>query len=229
MASDAPDRPGDSTSSHGVPDAVPGDLARAVAALFSPLAHDVRAGLNGISVWTHLLQRDGDEVAARAVEGIRRAVSQQSALAQELSQIGAALVALRGQPMEPVDLRALSTQVVDEISAQDEGALLRIEGEHVLSVRSHADVLRRVVRLIVLDVLAAVPGAPVTLVLRQSGCHVVLEVSAAAGRDAEGASAPRRTLRQSLAALAACMVEARLQIDMQPPAVRCVLTLASTA
>jgi light-regulated signal transduction histidine kinase (bacteriophytochrome) len=227
MVSDAPDLPGDSSSSHGAPDPLPGDLARAVAAMFSPLAHDLRAGLNGISVWTHLLQRDGDEVAVRAVEGIRRAVAQQSALAQELSQIGAALVALRGPPTEPIDLRALSTQVVDEIRMQDEGAHLRIEGEHVLSVRSHADVLRRIVRLIVLDVLATVPGAPVTLALRQTGRDVVLEVSAAAGRGTDGASAPRRTLRQSLAALAACMVEARLQIDMQPPAVRCVLTLPS--
>jgi hypothetical protein len=229
MASDAFDLPGDSTSSHGVPGPVPGDLARVVAALFSPLAHDLRAGLNGISVWTHLLQRDGDVVADRAVEGIRRAVSQQSALAQELSQIGAALGALRGQPLEPVDLQVLSTQVIDEIRAQGEGVQLRIEGGHVPAVRSHADVLRRAVRMIVLDVLAAVPDTPVTLALREAGREVVLEVSAAAGRDADGASAPRRTLRQSLAALAACMVEARLEIDMRPPAARCVLTLPSAA
>ena len=44
--------------------AASGDLAALVAGLFSPLAHDLRAGLNGISVWTHLLSRDADEVVS---------------------------------------------------------------------------------------------------------------------------------------------------------------------
>ncbi len=203
------------------------DFAALIAGLFSPLAHDLRAGLNGISVWTHLLSRDGDEVSVRALEGIRRAVTHQSALAQDLSQFGAVLGAKGGEPSEHVDLRALCTQVIEEAGEAAVAQFLHMGEGEPLFVLAHPALLRQAVRMLLLDALAAVPdGTPVEVGLRGEGDEGVLEVGAASGT---GGGLRRATLRQALCALAAGMLGGRLLILPGEPAPRCILHLPAAA
>jgi signal transduction histidine kinase len=189
-----------------------GDLAALVAGLFSPLAHDLRAGLNGISVWTHLLSRDADEVGMRALEGIRRAVSHQSTLAQELSQFGVALNAQRSQEPAAVDLVKLCEDVAAEVQSANPGRGVSVDAGAVGQVVTHAPLLRGVVRLLLLDAVAAAPEeTAAVLSLREAQGTVALEVHASPRSDATGT--PRRpTLRQALAALASCMLRGHLEV-----------------
>jgi signal transduction histidine kinase len=205
------------------------DLGALVAGLFSPLAHDLRAGLNGISVWTHLLGRNADEVSARALEGIRRAVGQQSTLAQDLSQFGAALNAQRGQAAAPVDVAALCEAAAAEARTAHPGHDVSVQVEAVPEIESHAALLQMVVRLLLLDILAAVPeGTMTSLSLRETEAALAVEIWAAP-RDS-ATSAPRRaTLRQALAALATCMLGGHLDVQAVDGSQRAHLQLSRPA
>lgn len=86
-----------------------------VAALLSALAHDMRATVNGINVWTHILERVSDPTAARAVDGIRRSIVQQTHLAQELSDFGRDGFAVPGEA--PAELGQVLCAVRDELRA----------------------------------------------------------------------------------------------------------------
>jgi signal transduction histidine kinase len=206
------------------------DLAVLVTALFSPLAHDLRAGLNGISVWTHLLARDGDEVGTRALEGIRRAVTQQSTLAQELSQFGAALVAQRAAEAQVVDLDGLCRQAVDDLSAAIPGCKIALHVDASPAIVTHAQVLQQAVRLLLLDAVAAWPeDAGIELRVHAHAAGAVIEVEGVYPAQATGAHPRRRSLRQSLAALAAALLGGRLDILPGEPGDRCVLHLPLAA
>ena len=203
------------------------DLAALIAGLFSPLAHALRAGLNGISVWTHLLSRDGDDVSARALEGIRRAVTHQSALAQDLSQFGAVLGAQGAEPTARVDLRAVCTQVIEEAGEAAVAQCLHLREGEPLAVLAHPALLKQAVRMLLLDALAAVPdGTPVDVRLRSEDGEGVLEIGAASRT---GGSPRRATLRQALCALAAGILGGRLLIVPGEPAPRCILHLPAAA
>jgi len=225
MAPEAPDR-GAMHSDSAVPtSSAQSELAGLAAGLFSPLAHDLRAGLNGISVWTHLLARDGDEVSQRALEGIRRAVADQSAMAQQLSQFGAALTAQHVRPPEPVDVNALCIGLAGELReiSPDRAVMVRAPDRPV--VVTQADVLRQIVRLLLLDAVSSTPDdVAVEIALHETAGHLVLEVgphTAEAGAD----TPRRRNLRQALAALAACMLGGYLEILPADPVSRCLLHL----
>jgi signal transduction histidine kinase len=225
MAPEAPD-PGAMHSDSAVPtSSALSELAGLAAGLFSPLAHDLRAGLNGISVWTHLLARDGDDVSQRAVEGIRRAVADQSALAQQLSQFGAVLTAQHVRPAEPVDLNALCTELAGELREISPDRAVTVHAPDQPVVVTHAAVLRQIVRLLLLDAISSTPDdVAVKIALHETAGHLVLEVgphTAEAGAD----TPRRRNLRQAMAALAACMLGGYLEILPADPVSCCLLHL----
>jgi signal transduction histidine kinase len=201
------------------------ELAALVAALFSPLAHDLRASLNGISVWTHLLARDGDEITVRAVDGIRHAVTHQSALAHELSQLGAALAAQQATPEARSDLAAVCRSVIGELHGAHPERDIALAAPASLEVAAHHDVLHQLVRLLLADLIAATPaGGPLRIDLLGSAGHAVLQ-AASLPDEAGSAGARRRTLRQALAALAAGMLHGQLQVELADGASRCALRL----
>jgi signal transduction histidine kinase len=226
MASESPDS--GSTQSEPAISTTSGEteLAALAAGLFSPLAHDLRAGLNGISVWTHLLRRDGDDVGQRALEGIRRAVAHQSTLAQELSQFGAVLTAQRSRPAEAVPLEPLCMELKDEVRASCPDRRIVIHVPAAPEVWTHPDVLRQVVRLLLLDALAATSDdAELEIGVSETAGHLVLEVGSARSSEAGAGSPRRRSLRQAMAALAACMLGGYLEILPAEPSPRCRLHL----
>lgn len=124
-------------------DGAVGDLV----GLFSALSHDLRAALNGISVWTHILERSADETTLRAVEGIRRAVTQQSMLAAELSEVSRALAAVDWPEHLPL------TQVLEEAVAAARG--VRPDAGMEIELQAPSDLPR-----------AAVPAAHVRLTIQ---------------------------------------------------------------
>ncbi|MCC7548870.1 MAG: hypothetical protein IT532_13975 [Burkholderiales bacterium] len=75
----------------------------------------MRATINGINVWTHILERVADPTAARAVEGIRRSISQQTELAQEISDFGRDVFAAPGA--QPADIGTILLGLREELRA----------------------------------------------------------------------------------------------------------------
>jgi signal transduction histidine kinase len=209
------------------PAAAAEELAALVAALFSPLAHDLRASLNGISVWTHLLGKDADEVTVRALEGIRRSVAHQSTLAQELSQLGAALAAQRAAPDSQGDLAAACRRVVDELRAAHPDREITVDAAASVQVAAHPDLLLQLVRMLLADLVTATTAAePLHVTAASAGGDAVLEAGARSGEPSSGAR--RRTLRQALGALAAGMARGRLDVDPVGGVPHCVLRLPTT-
>jgi signal transduction histidine kinase len=196
------------------------DAARGlVATMFSPLAHDIRAGLNGVTLWTHVLERGGPEAMDRGVEGIRRAVAQQSELAQQLSDLGRALSLHPGEPIRPVDVLALLREaaVAVEADAVERGVTLRVEcGAQSVRLSGHDRPVRQLLQLLILDALAVAPrGGSVHATLAQRDDAVTLELAVVQPDGAlleEHDAAPRRTLRRALAALTAYLLHGELAV-----------------
>lgn len=69
----------------------------------SALAHDLRASLNGIKTWAHVLEEclrePRDPVVARALQGIRTGIEQQVHLIENLLEAGGVEASLRGTSM----------------------------------------------------------------------------------------------------------------------------------
>jgi signal transduction histidine kinase len=203
------------------------ELVALLAALFSPLAHDLRAGLNGISVWTHLLASDGSEVSTRALEGIRRAVAQQSALAQELSQFGAALNAHATQTRTPVDLVEMCRSVAAEVQHAHPNSEIASREAALPAFSAYADLLHQLLHLLLTDlVLNAPQGSRIELTLRADGNEVSIELESGTAQQ-PAQDRRRRTLRQSLAALAAHRLGGHLDIAPAEPVSRFLLRLPS--
>ncbi len=200
----------------------PDPSLRLLAALFSPLAHDLRAGLNGISVWTHIVERNADEASSRAVQGIRRALAQQSDLAQDLSDFGRALGAVadgNGGPSQ--DLGQVVRDACKALAALAEQRRITVdlEGAGALSVAvSQAALVKEALVLVLRDALLAVP---------ESGR---VNIAGAAASDAPSlavtlstpenpaellawSGATRRSVRQAIAALGAAVAGGRLDIS----------------
>jgi signal transduction histidine kinase len=219
MASEPSDR-GAAQDQPAASGAAPGsEIAALAVELFAPLAHDLRAGLNGISLWTHLLSPDGGEVSERALEGIRRAVAHHSILAQELSQFGEALAAQRSGSPEPVNLLALCEQVVGELRASSPEHRIGVRALDTPAVTTHVDALRQVVRLLLLDAVAATPaGTVMELALGDDAGQRVLEIRIVQLPEALPDTPRRPSLRLALAALAAGILGGQLEMNSDEPA-----------
>jgi len=193
-----------------MPSVTPEPIEALLASLLSALSHDSRASINGISVWTHILERVSDPTAVRAVDGIRRSVAHQTELAQEVSDIGRDAFALPGE--HPAELHDLLHSLAQEIDA------LRIRlrvPEAPLHVAMGGNALRALLRLVLCDAVA---------VLTDRG-HVDVSVGEAGGRALridvairEQEFAPvevhvRRPLRQTLALLVARVHDVELDIS----------------
>ncbi|HEU5283616.1 MAG TPA: hypothetical protein VFU53_07375 [Burkholderiales bacterium] len=185
------------------------DAARElVAAVFSSLAHDIRAGLNGITLWTHVLERGGPEAAERGLEGIRRAVAQQSELAQQFSDVGRALSPNPDEPVRPFDVLGLLREAAGalESTAAEHGVTLRLACDaQSVELSGHDRPLRQLLHLLLADAVAAAPqGGSVHATLAQRADDVTLELAVlqpdGSPIDEDGARS-RRTLRRALAAL----------------------------
>ena len=196
------------------------DAARMLAAaVFSPLAHDIRAGLNGITLWTHVLERGGPEAMDRGLEGIRRAVAQQSELAQQLSDLGRALTTQPEEPIRPIDVLALLREVAVTLEAEaaEHGVTLRFAcNAQSVQLSGHNRPLRQLLQLLIGDSLAVAPrGGSVRATLAQRADAVTLELAVLQPDGApldEHDAAPRRTLRRALAALAAHLLHGELKV-----------------
>ena len=179
-----------------------------LASLLSALAHDARATINGISVWTHILERVADPTAARAVDGIRRSIAQQTELAQEISDVGRDLFALPGA--QPADLAALTRSLADHVGAGriesrlPDAPALAAMGEYAL---------RSLMRLILLDALSALGERgriAVAIDAADTAWRVTVDI-----RESEFALVEanvRRPLRQTLALLAARIHDVDLEL-----------------
>jgi hypothetical protein len=145
-------------------------------------------------------------------------------LAQELSQFGALLTAQRAQPAQRIDLRNLCTQVVEDIDASYPTLQLTLRGTDSPQVLAHVELLRHVVRLLLLDAIAATAeGMQVEVALQFGRTECTVEVAAVPSE--AGGAARRASLRQSLAALAAGMLGGRLEILPGESSPRCILHL----
>jgi K+-sensing histidine kinase KdpD len=178
------------------------DARRAICELFSPLAHDLRAGLNGITVWTHVLERTGASNPAQSVEGIRRAVAQQSELAQELSDCGRALQVQAGERPEPIELEALLHEAIADAAPQAATRGVQIlyrPASGPLVVAGHPRMLLNLVRLLVRDAAyVALDGSTITIAAGQGDVHVSITIAGA-----ESAAGTRKSLRRSMASILA--------------------------
>lgn len=188
-----------------------------LASLLSALSHDARATINGISVWTHILERVSDPTAARAVDGIRRSIAQQTELAQEISDVGRDLFAVPGE--RPADLAALIRSLADQLGSG------RIESrlpEAPVHAAMGGNALRALMRLILLDALSALSERgriAVAIDEADNAWRVTVEI-----RESEFALAEanvRRPLRQTLALLAARIHD----VDLEMVSGRRVLTV----
>jgi signal transduction histidine kinase len=209
------------------------DSVRAlVAAVFSPLAHDIRAGLNGITLWTHVLERGGPEAMDRGLQGIRRAVAQQSELAQRLSDLGRALSPQPEEPLQPIDVLALlrETTAALEGEAAAQGVALRVScAVQSVEVNGHDRPVRQLLQLLLGDALELAPrGGSVRATLAQRTDAVNLDLTVLQPDGAsldEHDAAPRRTLRRALAALGAHLLHGELQVRSAHSGERIVLRL----
>lgn len=184
-----------------------------LAALFSALAHDLRAALNGIIVWTHILERDGDESTLRAVEGIRRAVNQQSQLAMELSDFGRAIVA-HGWPDGATTAQAIG----EAVDRAGEGVPVEMRLAHGLPrVAMPAAAVQAIVRLVVKSLRAhADERARIVLDAQLEDDEVCLQfrlLMPDGAIVASSVSPDRRTLREALAALCADLFDGIALLD----------------
>jgi signal transduction histidine kinase len=187
-------------------DTVDDELESDLVALFSALSHDLRAALNGISVWTHILERNADETTSRAIDGIRRAVGQQSQLAAELSDFGRALAA-EGWSSDMPSVDVLH-EVVEAARAVRAPAAIHLRLPSSLpAVATAAGSLRVLIQLLLADLLLhGGEGASITVSAQATSDAVTLHFGLS---DAGGTPLParpagsRRSLRETLAALAA--------------------------
>lgn len=181
-------------------------LARHLAALFSALSHDLRAALNGIMVWTHILERSADETTLRAVEGIRRAVTQQSQMAAELSDVGRAFTA-PGAPPEVAIADTLNEAAAAAREMRPNAAIELQVSDDLPRVAVPADHVRIAIRMLLADLLMlAGEGARVAMSVRvtDDALDVHLRLASADGTPIRMRSGDaRRALREILAALIA--------------------------
>lgn len=183
-----------------------------LAALFSALSHDLRASLNGIIVWTHILERNADDTTLRAVEGIRRAVTQQSQLAMELYEFGRAIVA-QGWP----DALSAAQAIGDAVDQAGDGAPVDLHLPRDLPRPAMPAVaLQAIVRLLVQSARAhAESDVRVSLGAERDRDMLCLGLRLvhADGTPAAGTTNARRSLRESLAALCADMFDGTALVD----------------
>jgi signal transduction histidine kinase len=180
------------------------DVRRAICELFSPLAHDLRAGLNGITVWTHVLERTGAADPASSVEGIRRAVAQQSELAQELSDCGRALQLQPGERPEPVELEAVLHEAIADAAprAANRGVqiLYRPAPEPVV-VGGHPRLLQNLIRLLVRDAAhVALDDSAITIAATRDA-HVKVTIAV----PNSATTGTRKSLRRAMASILAVL------------------------
>jgi len=172
-----------------------------LASLFSALSHDVRATINGINVWTHILERVSDPTAARAVEGIRRSISQQTELAQEISDFGREVFSAPGdQPADPA--AALQALRDGPLAA---GRLMLETSTSLPLVTVGERALRALFRFASCDLLASLSDQGKVVVSCDEPGATALRIHMHT-RDVEGEPVEahaRRPLRQTLALLAA--------------------------
>ncbi len=182
-----------------------------LASLLSALSHDSRATINGISVWTHILERVTDPTAVRAVDGIRRSIAQQTELAQEISDIGRDAFAIPGD--QPVELCGLVRSLADEIGVQRVETLLPETRVHA-AIGANAS--RALLRLILSDAATVLTDrGRIVVSIEEAGeaaWRIAVEI-----REAEFAPVEvhvRRPLRQTLALLAARVHD--IELDVAP-------------
>ncbi|HZP87236.1 MAG TPA: hypothetical protein VFB54_10485 [Burkholderiales bacterium] len=183
-----------------------------VAALLSALSHDLRAALNAISVWTHILERSADATTLRAVEGIRRAVTQQSQLALELSEFGHAMA------NEEPSAESL-TAVLESAArtAQHGGEALVIDFQlppSLPQVTLSGAALRAIVGMLFVDLRAQGGEGTRIIVTGQADDRSVDVRLLAVDRDGrpvcDGERSRRRSLRETLTMLGAAVHDASL-------------------
>jgi len=172
------------------------------AAMFSALSHDVRATINGINVWTHILERVTDQTAARAVDGIRRSIAQQTELAQEISDFGRDVYAAPGE--QPVELDALLGDIVKDL--REAGSRVRLKPcEAPAFTAVHDRALHTLLRLLVRDAMSALTedGSLDIAVEAADDTHWRLRIDILEPDGMHADLSVRRPLRQTLALLAA--------------------------
>ena len=200
----------------------PDSSLRLLAALFSPLAHDLRAGLNGISVWTHILERNADEANNRAVQGIRRALAQHSDLAQDLSDFGRALGGVadgNGGPAQELGQVVRDACKALAAVAEQRHVSVGVQGAAALAVAVAQPALVKEALLLVLrdallavpesgraDIVGAVASDAVSLAFTLSTAENPAELLAWSGPT-------RRSVRQAIAALGAAVAGGGLDIS----------------
>ncbi len=190
----------------------PGEDTCAVllASLFSALSHDLRASVNGINVWTHILERVSDPTAVRAVEGIRRSIAQQTDLAQELSDFGRESF---GAPDESsVELGMLLRAVCEELGSDER---IRLHSPHAtMHVAMAGRAASALLRLTLQDALAALSErGHVDVLVDEADARrwrIRIEMQEPDGMPADAHA--RRPLRQTLAILSARIHEVELVV-----------------
>jgi len=179
--------------------------------MFSALSHDVRATINGINVWTHILERVTDQTAARAVDGIRRSIAQQTELAQEISDFGRDVYAAPGE--QPTELNALLRDIVTHLPEAGPRVLLRAFEAPALTA-THERALHAVLRLLVRDAMSALTedGTLDIAVESADDTHWRVRVDIVEPDGMHGELTARRPLRQTLALVAARVHTIQLEI-----------------
>jgi len=206
--SDTKPPPANSDSPASSPDATADTL---FAAMFSALSHDVRATINGINVWTHILERVSDQTAVRAMDGIRRSIVQQTELAQEMSDFGRDIYAAPGE--QPVELHASLCEVVEDL--REAGSRVRLKPCDAPGLTAVPDrVLHRLLRLLVRDAMSALTedGSLDIAVEAVDDMHWRVRIDLLEPGGTHGAVTSRRPLRQTLALIAARVHAIPLQI-----------------
>lgn len=179
-----------------------------VAALLSALAHDMRATVNGINVWTHILERVSDPTAARAVDGIRRSIAQQTHLAQELSDFGRDGFTAPGEA--PADIGQMLCAVRDELRAD---VCLRLPGAAMYAAIG-ARALHGILRMTLRDALAGLSDhGRLDVAVDEAGPERwCIRIDVHDPEAADGDVPARRPLRQTLAMLCAPLHGAELLV-----------------
>jgi signal transduction histidine kinase len=179
--------------------------------MFSALSHDVRATINGINVWTHILERVTDQTAARAVDGIRRSIAQQTELAQEISDFGRDVYAAPGE--QPVELDALLRNIVNDLREFAPRVRLR-SSETPAYTPVHHRTLHTLLRLLVRDAMSALTedGSLNIAVESADDTHWRVRIGIVEPDGMHGDLTARPPLRQALAMVAARLHEIPLEI-----------------
>jgi hypothetical protein len=195
----SPPHPSGSDSSASPADSAPDTL---FAAMFSALSHDVRATINGINVWTHILERVTDQTAARAVDGIRRSIAQQTELAQEISDFGRDVYAAPGE--QQVELDALLRNIVSDLRESATRVRLR-SSETSAFTPVHHRALHTLLRLLVRDAMSALTedGSLDIAVESADDTHWRVRIGIVEPDGVQGDRTARPPLRQALAMVAA--------------------------